>query len=311
MARLGLLLSFGVCLTGLLCSCGESQDTALPSAKTLGGVKEGAPLVRPAYDPGIMQDPTTYQPAKMPTNATIARVSAPREEQPAAAGGGGDAETQVKTAVRDLVNALKDGEADMALRMFNGDEVGALSAKVDILLNTFEKADLLGRLLRGKLQLDDATVARLVGPLRGDAAGLKWDLLDADHATLTPDPAAILFGPNKAPPALSLTRQGGEWKFQLGGPLSEADVAAIVTYHEQLQQSLDQIVAWLDTSGTTDEAEITGNLDKALKGEPLELKAPAEAERPDAGKSPKPKAPGRGDNRPREKAKEEPQPRDR
>ena len=313
MARLGLLLGFGVCAAGLLCSCGESQDTALPSGRTLGGVKEGAPLGRPAFDPGILQDATTYQPAKTPSSSAIARSATARVQPAAAAGGGGDAETQVKTTVRDLVNALKDGEVDLALRMFSSDEVGTLTAKVDVLLNTFEKADLLERLLRGKLQLDDATVARLLGPLRGGDATLKWDLLDAEHATLTPNPAAILFGPAKAPPALSLTRQGAEWKFQLGAPLSEADVDAIVSYHQQLQKSLDQIVDWLDTTGTKDEAEITANLEKALKGEPLELKAPAEGERPDAGKQPKAKAPaGKAGARPSEKGKEEPpRPRER
>jgi hypothetical protein len=291
MARLGLLLGFGVCAAGLLCSCGESQDKALPSSQTLGGVKEGAPLGRPAFDPGIMQDATTYQPAKTPSSSTIVTSAAPTEKRAAAAEGGGDAEQQVKTMVRDLVNALKDGEADLALRMFNGDEVSALNAKVDALLNTFEKIDLLGRLMRDKLKLDDATVVRLLGPLRGADTGLKWDLLDAEHATLTPDPAAILFGPAKAPPALSLTRQGAEWKFQLGAPLSEADVDAIVTYQQQLQTALDQIIDWLDSTGTTDEAEITANLEKAVNGEPLELEGTAEGERPEAGAKPKAKAP--------------------
>ena len=313
MARLGLLLGFGVCATGLLCSCGESQDTALPSGQTLGGVKEGAPLGRPAFDPGILQDATTYQPAKTPSGSALVSSATPTEKRAAAAEGGGDAEQQVKTMVRDLVNALKDGEVDLALRMFNGDEVGALSAKVDALLNTFEKVDLLGRLLRDKLKLDEAAVARLLGPLRGTDTGLKWDLLDAEHATLTPDPAAILFGPAKAPPALSLTRQGAEWKFQLGAPLSEADVDAIVAYQQQLQKSLDQIIDWLDSTGTTDEAQIAANLEKALKGEPLGLEGKAEGDRPEAGAKARAKAPaGKAGEKPDGEGKKAPlRPRER
>ena len=205
MSKFASLLGLGMCAAGLLCSCGESQDKALPSAQTLGGVKEGAPLVRSASDPGILQDATTYQPAKAPGGGTVVARTARTEERGAAAVAGGDAEQQVKTAVRDLVNALKDGDADLALRMFKGDEVGPLNAKADVLLSTFEKVELLARLMRDKLQLDDATVARLLGPLRGEDPGLKWYLLDAEHATLTPDPAAVLFGPAKAPRALALT----------------------------------------------------------------------------------------------------------
>jgi hypothetical protein len=133
----------------------------------------------------------------------------------------------------------------------------------------------------------------------GGAAEPKLEILDARHASLTPNLAVILFGPAKAGLTLALALQDDGWKFQLDAPLTAADVDAIVAYHEHLQSALDQLVEWVEATPTLDEAQLQAALTKALLGQPLELQ-PKEEVRPEEGaeggekEEPPPRRGGRG-----------------
>ena len=63
-ARMSLLLGSVLCLGWALWSCGNSQEESARWNHTLGGSKEGAPLVRDVSDPGILQDAVAYQPGE-------------------------------------------------------------------------------------------------------------------------------------------------------------------------------------------------------------------------------------------------------
>lgn len=261
---------FGVWVGWLLCGCGESQYLPTRQDRTLGGVKEGAPLGRAVADPGILAEPGTYQPTKVAGSSEavpFTRRTGPAAAQRGESGGGTD--VQVKAAVRDLVNALQDGEVELALRSFDPEQVQRLMDKVDTLLNTFEKIDLLRRFLEKKLQVDESQAEQLLAALHGGEAELKWDILDAEHASISPNFSALLFGP-KATPTLQLARQAGDWRFQLAAPLSAEDVDVIVAFHTQLQRDLDAVIDWVATAETVDTAQLSTLLTKALQGQPIE-----------------------------------------
>ncbi len=275
------ILGVGLLTGGLVAGCGESQ-TPTRQDRILGGVKEGAPLGRGVADPGILADATTYQPAKLTSTAGQTVPLGRRAPQPGSQreGSAPDADAQIKAAVRDLVDALKDSEPRLALRFFNPEQVQPLleEDKVGTLLNTYEKVDLLRRHLEKKLEADEAKVEQLLAPFRGGEGELKWDVLDAEHVSISPNLTAPLFGP-KATPTLQLARQGDAWHFQLDAPLTADDVSEIVAFHEQLQTSLDRIVNWVATAEAVDTDQLPSLLAQALQGEAVE----PGAEQPAAG----------------------------
>jgi len=280
--------------------CGSSQEPTRQD-QTMGGVKEGAPLGRSVADPGILAEGAGYQPAKLPAGAEAAPVAGRRAEAtPKRADSGADADTQVKAAVRNLVNNLKDGEIEVVLRSFDAEQVAPLLDKVDPLLNTYEKVGLLQRHLAKKME--PAKAEELTAPLRGGEANLKWEILDPNHASISPNLTQPLFGP-KATPSLELVREGGEWRFQLAAPLTAADVEEILAFHQQLQKALDAIVEWVATSATVDEAQLQTLIGNALRGEPVEPQATASKAEPEGEKDQKeeakPKAAGGKGARPK------------
>jgi hypothetical protein len=154
--------------------------------------------------------------------------------------------------------------------------VKPLTEKSELLFHTFEKLDAVGRSLKAKLPADAGE--RLQNVLAAGGAGeSKLEVLDARHATVTPNLAIILFGPAKAGPTLALALQDDGWKFQLDAPLTAADADAIVAYHEHLQSALDQLVEWIEATPKLDEAQVQAALTKALLGQPLELQPKEEA----------------------------------
>jgi hypothetical protein len=270
------IFGIGLCVGWTLGGCGASQEPTRQD-RSVGDVKEGAPLGRDVADPGILAEASGYQPAKLPAGAEAPPAGRRLDQGPKRPDTGANADTQVKAAVRDLVNALKDGEVELALRGFDAEQVAPLMGKVDTLLSTYAKVDLLRRHLAKKL--DDPKVERLLGPLWGGEAELKWEILDPDHASIAPNLTRPLFGP-KATPTLQLVRQQGEWRFQLEAPLTAADADEIVAYHNQLQQGLDAIVDWVATSANVDEQQLQKLISAALQGQPVQPQAV-----PAAGKS--------------------------
>jgi hypothetical protein len=266
MTRIWLLSLVGTGFGLLLTACGEAQDANTRSNRSVGGVKEGAPLAATVSDPGILQDAASYQPAKLPAGQT---GDLPRPARPVAPIPVADPASEARDTAAALVDALKDGEVELALRLFNAEQVKPLRAQADVIYATFEKIDLLQRLLVEKL---DATRAeRLLAELRGGAAEPQTDLLDAEHASVAPNPALVLFGAEKTAPNLQLVRQKNEWRFQLQAELTDGDVQTIKAYHEKLQAALDRLMAWVDASPTVDEAQLQAELSKARDGRPLSI----------------------------------------
>lgn len=263
--RCRLIVGCVLVLGGLLCSCGDSQESSAPYDHTLGDVKEGAPLVTGVTDPGILKDPTSYQPTTPPSGEP---ASMGGESAAAGSSGGGGAGDEVKTAAEELLGDLRDGEIQLALEYFNPEHVQVLldGDRYDPMFTTFELIDAVAQ------RVDAAKVNELLGGLRGlGSAELKWELADNDHASVTPNITMLLFGPVRAADAMVLVRGENGWRFQLDTPLTAEDVDAIVTFHQNLQTALNQIITWLDASATVDEAQLKTAIAQALSGQPIDL----------------------------------------
>jgi|GEM_PF-1764893 len=313
MQKLLIVLSVGVGLLSGLVSCGESQDATSRLDRTLGRQKEGAPLGPTVFDPGILQNGTTYQAPRLAAN--LSGTALP----PAAASGGqagsgtgaaSSAEQAVRVAVSSLLAALQDGEVDLALRMFRTDDVAPLIEKSDVIFATFATVDTLERYLKGRFE---PTRAReLTARLRGlSSSPPRWDVLDAASASVTPNVALGLLGPERGRGTLRLVLADGEWRFQLESPLTSAEVQAIIAYHEKLQQEVDKIIDWLGRVPTAEEATVAAAIEAAAAGKPVDLPepqpseefTPAPAAEPAPGEPPKEQSgapapqPGRGRGR--------------
>jgi len=261
-----LLLASATVLASLLWSCGESRDESTPWNHTLGNTSEGAPLPRVAPDVAILQDATAYQPPKLAGTATGDTGGAPTAAAP------DSADAQLRTLVTDLSRAIKDQEVELALRCYAPEHVEAFTEEHwDPLYTTLGLVDQIARrLARSKLE-------HLLGYLGGDEPAVKWDLLDADHASITPNPGIILFGPAKAGQAGMAVRGPGGWKLQLTAPLTADDVTAIGVFHKDVQAALERIIDWLDANPNPDEARLQPALTQALQGQMPDLEAPPAA----------------------------------
>lgn len=301
MPKIPFLLGCGVGVVFLVGACGESQDSPTRLGGTLGGVKEGAPLGPPIVDTGILQDATAYQPPRMAEgfDAVPEVRPTPLPER----GGAGGAEAAVRTAVANLVNAVRDGEVTLALRAFRSEDVRLLAEQSELLFATFATLDTLGRHLKGSF--DPTKISTWLAKVRGVGGDLpRWELLDPQNASVTPNPAALLLGPTKATPVLRLVLDSGQWRFRLDAPLTKADVDAIVAYHQELQEQLGRIIDWVARTSAVDEATLSAALDAAVAGQAVELPAaapPPEATPPPAEEDEEPPPtprPGRGVRQP-------------
>lgn len=227
-----LLLGSGLSLAVLLCSCGKTPEPPARYAQTLGDSVYGAPIDHPRSDVGILEDQTAYKSARMTAAAT-----------PGGGGGAGSpaiASADVSTAARELVNNLLDdlqsGEIEYVLAAFDQQQVELLRADDEFLYNTQAAYEYLARALGDAY--GDSSVEQLNTDLRNLVTGtLSIDPIDANVATVTPNPLAAILGP-KAAAAMTVARQGGEWKIRLENPLTTEDVAEIVQYHTKLQEAL-------------------------------------------------------------------------
>ncbi len=249
-------LSLGLA-AGLL-GCGQSPDAAR------------GPRPRASADPGILESLTEYKPAAAVGSPSGGRVGGTAD----GAAAGGDAGAQVQNVVETFIALLKDGEIGRALKYYNPAHVQALDAeKVDVLFATFEKVDRLSRSLTDKLGRGPGEQA--LAALRGGANLVpKWDVLDNDHATVTPNLGLPLFGPVKMSPTMALVREGGQWHFDLPSPLTADEAQAIVAYHRQLQEMLDRVTDWIDAQEKVEPAQLIEILTKVATGQPVELGTP-------------------------------------
>lgn len=261
-------LGLNLLLIALPFGCTEAQDGAMPPPKTLGGVKEGAPLGPVASDPGILQDPSAYQPAKVEGKLGTPGATA------AASGGadtGATADEQIRSVVMFLSNAIHDGFPDLALKAFNDQHVAPLKEQIDVVFATFTTFyDALYPELEMVFSSD--TAGELEGVLLGtDNEEPEWTILSGESASVTPNVAAILFGPAKSTPSLTVMQQDGEWQFQLDAPLTAEETQQIVQYHEKLQEQLNRIVDYLYAVDNPDEQVVRTAIEQARAGETVEL----------------------------------------
>lgn len=266
-------LALLVCV--FLQACGEPPDEPVDRLKPLGDVKEGAPLVHAVHDPGILQDPSSYQPTQLSGDLAIQRRAAGADAGRAMGGAGGvpsaGSEEQIRIAIADLVNALKDGDIELALRSYDTEHVAALREQINELYSTFETRDTT---LRSFLEaaLDPIQADRLVGRMVGGGdVSPTYEILGPQSVSVTPNVALMLFGPQLAGPAMQLALTAEGWRFQLERPLTPADVTGIVSYHEQLRTALGEMIDWLSNEKDVSPAAVESALDNALHGRPLEL----------------------------------------
>lgn len=275
-------LGLSLLLITLPGGCTEAHDGATPPPKTLGGVKEGAPLGPVTGDPGILQDPSAYQPAKVEGKLGTPGATA-------AAGGGADtgatADEQIRSVVMFLSNAIHDGFPDLALKAFNEQHVAPLKEQIDIVFATFTTFyDALYPELEMVFSGDKAR--ELEGVLLGTSGqDPEWTILSGESASVTPNVAAILFGPAKSTPSLTVMQQDGEWQFQLDAPLTAEETQQIVQYHEKLQEQLNRIVDYLYAVDNPDVQVVRTAIEQARAGETIELpdaETPQDADEADA-----------------------------
>ncbi len=258
----------------LMASCGETQLPPTRVTLPLGGGASAAPLVLGGADMGILRDQTAYQPA--------AGGPAGGGASGTAAGGGaasGDAAAQVAQTVRDFVNVLKDREMEVVWRFFDAAHIAALSEDDrNVVAETMvDKLDFLRRSVESKL--DTASAAQALGALTA-AAAPTINVIDADHATATPNLCLALFGPVKATPSMSLARVNNEWKIQFDAPLTADEAKQIVEFHKNFQAGIDKVIEAIEQSDTLDVAKLAEALGKALAGQPIDMAPSGGGEKP-------------------------------
>lgn len=248
-------LLFPVCvLAGALIGCDEGVDPSGPF--------HGELIVNP--NAGLLQEPpSAYKPAPAPTAqpASSAKPATPGDKL-------------VRQAYDDLVNAIRDGEVELAIRAFESEQVAAL--KGDALDPIFATMELVDRIAR---RVDESRLNELLGPLRGvGVETVKVDLLDAQNGSASPNPTAVLLGPLAPTAALRFKLGPSGWKAQLEKPIEDADLAALQAYHTQLQDALNAILDWVRASANVDEAALKAAAAAAVRGEPLGLPEAAASE---------------------------------
>jgi len=255
------LLGVGLAATLLLCSCEDPQDSRAGQGQ-LGPTKEGAPLSPGTQDPGILEDATTYQPAKVPGSlAPGGAKSGGKEAKPAT----GDADSAVRALVESLTKALEKGDVEQVLKLFNEEQVAALAVgdKFSPILGTFERTERLAKKLAGTSSQPAESSFKFAS--MGDVTP-KWEILDPEHAVVTPNLAAAIFGPS-ATPTLTAAKGPQGWKFQLKAALTAADVEAILAVHKQIQEQLDQMLESIESGKAPDFAAMMESMMKAMAGQ--------------------------------------------
>lgn len=236
MAIRRVLLAGGCAVGVLLSACGKTQEPPPPRSYTLGDAPSGAPVTPPLPDTGILRDQAAYQPASWGEGpAGVARPGAATAGTVAAA----------RELVTNLLNDLESGEIDLVLAVFAPEQVETLGGNNEFLFNTQQAYHFLQRTL--ERQYGASSVEQLNSDLRKLVTEkLKVDPVAADTVTVTPNPLLVLLGPQRTPPAMTLTLKDGAWRIRLESKLEEADVAAVQEYHEKLQKAIYAIADALE-----------------------------------------------------------------
>ncbi len=279
MSKSRILVGLGLATAGLLTACGESAESVS---------RNGVRVPHGVSDPGILQDPTTYNPTEPPTGGE-AVAQARRVNEPQAAGSTAsadiDVEGQAQQAVADFVAFLRDGELEMALRQFDPAHVSAVTASGadESMYNTLDALDQFSRSLRDKV--DDERHLALLDQLRGLPSDVPAvEILDPQHASVTPNVAWMLFGPEKAGAGLKLVLLDGYWRFQLDAPLQEGDATTVVLFHDNYLGEIQKITDWVAAASQINQQALEDAIENVSEGKPSGIEAaeaaPAGPDRP-------------------------------
>jgi hypothetical protein len=238
------------------------------------------PVARGVADAGILQDLSGYHPAKPPTGG--AAGSSGRSADSGATGG--DAKSQVTRLYNKLKGAIQGGDVESALRTFNPEHIAALGdderGKINL---TFDQIDALTKTIAAKL--DPAKSDQIIATLKGvGSPELKVDVLDGDHASVTPNLALVLFGPARMSPSLNAVRAGDDWKFELNAPLAPDDARAIIAFHEVLSGAIEKIITAVESGEPLDEAALMRMVMQAVQGQAPSAPGGAEGRKKDEQK---------------------------
>lgn len=277
MAKLGVVLGLTATLT--ICACSDSSEPTTGASRTLGGVKEGAPIAPGVLDVGILQDATSYQPTKPPPSsgspAPVALAKDPKEQA-----------AQAKAAATELFGkfaaALAQGEVDGILGLYDAEQVGTLPEHAAELSATFTKLQAMQQALEDKA--DPELKEQIAGSLGGAAMTeptIEIADKEAKRVQIAPNLGMLLLGPKRAPPTepMRLAEREGKWVIDLGDPLTEEEVTEIVAFHSQLQAALDAAIRLVGEAETVDMMQLGVIMAQALQGEfkPAEEEEPEEA----------------------------------
>ncbi|MGE0478861.1 MAG: hypothetical protein AB7Q17_00185 [Phycisphaerae bacterium] len=257
MAPFSRVVFIALLIAGLaMCGCDRSQPPSTAFNAVLGDLPSGAPVRTPPVDAGILKDLSTYQPAPPPAGAGAAIAGG-------ASIAGGDAQSEVKAALLDVVKAAIRGDIDVALDAFNADHVAALKADTSVLLDTYDK---VARLVRGiseklgqpiDLKDPDALFAR-IAPGQDLFAGVVVEVTDPDTAHVGAPQEALaavmgtmggIPGVGAAPSAdqrVTLVRQDGKWRIQLPKPITAEEAAQANRVLKALHPIIDKLTDQVD-----------------------------------------------------------------
>lgn len=266
--------------------CGDAQSAARSASATT--------------DLGVIADLSTYQPTKPPGSGGSTSGGGGGSGKAADASAGGDARVQVAELAADLRKKVDEAKVDAALQLFVAEHVATLGDEPQsAFLQTMESVDVLQRVVSGKF--DPAKTTAIMNAFKGfPADAVTVEVLDAEHATISPNLAGLIFGPAKTTPALKAVQKEGKWLFQLEAPLTEDDAKTIIAYHSELKSVLDKVMTAIE-SGAPNDATLIAMLTDARLGKPVTIPdggaaAPAgDGEKKEAGDGEKPAPEGEGE----------------
>lgn len=268
----------GLLVLATLVGCGKSDNQTPRFNEVLGG-SYGAPTGTASVDMGLTQDGANYKPANVPG------MPAAAVEAGGAAAGGPEVEA-IRGVIRDSLGSLFKLNVPILLDNFAPDQVAELTKEGETksaLINTADTFDSFVKVLRDK----SATLATAANPetiakqIDGFAQAVKIQVVSADNATISLDPAALQQmaagapaggAPGGAPgmdpsamlaqlnamnpggaSGLPLKKVGGSWKFVLPHTINEKEAELVReaagfarNYMLKVQEKLDAVTDKLD-----------------------------------------------------------------
>ncbi len=229
--------------------CGDATppESAIP-ASVGGSLALGTPMA----DARILQDQTTYQPVAYEPVKDLPRAGGGGSARSADGGGGETPSDPAIVAIQEtvrgvgetIVGLLREGKYEQVVAMIEPSQVEGITADT---YETFYPTN-------EKMNLFKQRMSEQFGPLASQAVDVFYnkftynptiDVLDLNNATYAPSPLQLLFGPD-SDQSMSLRKDGDGWRIQLGTPIDQVRIVAVLAHHQQLQAFLDDAIAKLE-----------------------------------------------------------------